>query len=321
MDCGIENGGARVRFDSYQHPGEFSAVQQYGDPLDVNGCDDPRFRFEPDISMQPTSRDAGAPTGLDVHLNVPLRNDEVDDATDLYSKSGAVKAISTPPVKRVVVTLPEGMTLSPSAAQGLASCSSEQIGLGTNSPVRCPDASQYGTLTLHTPLFPPDAPLDGHIYIARQNDNPFRNFLALYLVVEEPDRGILVKLSGRIDLNPDTGQIVTTFDDLPQFPVSDMQLSLKGGVRAGLVNPTTCGTKTIAAEFFSWHDPATPHTVNSSYESPKSLTAPTASIASASAPSPLASRLAPRTTAPAGTHPSTSGSPAPMTIRSSPSWG
>ena len=45
-----------------------------------------------------------------------------------------------------------------------------------------------------------------------------------------------------------------------------MQLTFKGGVRAGLVNPTTCGTKTIRAEFFSWADPTTPHVVNSSYD-------------------------------------------------------
>ncbi len=37
-------------------------------------------------------------------------------------------------------------------------------------------------------------------------------------------------------------------------------------MRAGLVNPSTCGTKTITAEFFSWQDPSTPHAVKSSYD-------------------------------------------------------
>jgi hypothetical protein len=265
MDCGVNNGGARVRVDSYNNPGQFSPVQEYGDPLNVKGCDDPRFRFEPEISLRPTDRHAGAPTGLDVDLEVPQRNDEVEEASKLYAANGDVKAIATPPIKKAVVTLPEGMTLSPSAAQGLEGCSSAQIGLGTDSKVTCPDASQYGTLTLHTPLFPIDAQPKGFIYLARQGDNPFHNFLSLYLVVEEPDRGILVKVPGRIDLDPNTGQITTTFDDLPQFPVSDMQMSLKGGVRAGLVNPGTCGAKTITARFFSWQDPGVPHTVKSSY--------------------------------------------------------
>ena len=266
MDCGFDNGGARVRIDSYQRPDQFTAVEEYPEPHNTEGCDDLRFRFEPDVSLQPTDRHAGAPTGLDVHLEIPQRDDVAMEAEELYAENGFVKGVSTPPIKKAVVTFPQGMTLSPSAAQGLGSCSSAQISLGTNDPVRCPDNSQYGTLTLHTPLFPVDAQPKGFIYIAKQNDNPFHNFLSLYLVIEEPDRGILVKVPGRVDLDQQTGQITTTFDDLPQFPVSDMQMTFKGGVRAALVNPSTCGAKTITAEFFSWHDPSTPHVVTNAYE-------------------------------------------------------
>jgi hypothetical protein len=266
MDCGFDNGGARIRVDSYQHPGDFSPVKEYGDPLNVTGCDDERIRFKPQVSFAPDNRDASGPTGLDVHLEVPLRNDEVQKATDLYAENDEAKGIATPPVKKVVTTFPEGMTLSPSAAQGLNTCSAAQISLGTNKPVTCPDNSQYGKLTLHTPILPVDNQPEGFIYVAKQGDNPFHGFIALYLVIQEPDRGILVKVPGRLDLDPNTGQLTTTFDDLPQLPVSDMQLTFKGGVRAGLVNPTTCGTKTIRAEFFSWHDPTTPHVVNNNYE-------------------------------------------------------
>jgi hypothetical protein len=265
-DCDFDNGGARIRLESYGRPGVFTPVTEYGDPLNVTGCNDPRFRFEPQIALQPTSRAAGGPTGLDVHLEVPQRNDQVDDAEELYAENGFVKAIPTPPMKRAVVTFPEGMTISPSAAQGLGTCSPEQIGLGTDKPVTCPDNSQYGTLTLHTPILPIDEQPEGFVYVAKQGDNPFHNFLSLYLVIQEPDRGILVKIPGRVDLDPATGQITTTFDDLPQFPVSDFQMTLKGGVRAALVNPATCGKKTIRAEFFSWHDPGTPQVVTDSYQ-------------------------------------------------------
>ena len=216
--------------------------------------------------MQPTSKAAGGPTGLDVHLEVPQRSDEVDEAHKLYAEEGFVKGISTPPMKKVVVKFPEGMTVNPAAAQGLGFCSPEQIGLGTNNPVTCPDSSQYGTLTMHTPALPIDEQPEGWVYIAKQNDNPFHNFLSLYLVIQEPNRGILVKLAGRADLDPNTGQITTTFDDLPQFPVSDMEMNLKGGLRAGLVNPQTCGRKTIEATFYSWHEPTVGKTVNSNFE-------------------------------------------------------
>lgn len=265
MDCGEENGGIRIRADSYENPGQFTPVQESEDPMDVTGCGDPRFHFKPSISLQPTDRHAGAPTGLDVHLEVPQQNDEADEPNELYEEDN-VKGVGTPPIKKAVVTLPQGMTLNPSAAQGLGSCSSAQIGLGTNEPVRCPDDSQYGTLTLHTPILPESAPPKGFIYIAKQGDNPNKNLLSLYLAIEEPERGILVKIPGRVDLDEETGQITTTFEDLPQFPVSDVQMSFKGGVRAGLVEPSTCGEKAIHAEFFSWQDPGTPHAVNSSYD-------------------------------------------------------
>ena len=265
-DCGVDNGGSRIRVDSYGDTGNYTPVEEYGNHLNVEGCNDLRFRFEPKVSLQPTTRDAGAPTGLDVHLEVPQRNDEVSKASDLYAQNGDVQAIPTPPIKKAVVTFPQGMTISPSAAQGLGSCTSAQLGLGSDKPVTCPDNSQYGTLTLHTPILPADTQPEGWIYIAKQNDNPFHNFLSLYLVIQEPDRGILVKIPGKVELNPVTGQIVTTFDELPQFPVSDMQLTFKGGVRAALVNPSTCGQKTIKAEFFSWQDPGTAHVVDNHYD-------------------------------------------------------
>jgi hypothetical protein len=265
MDCGEENGGTRISLESYDEPGSFTPPEEYGNPMDVTGCADPRFRFNPDVALQPTDRHAGAPTGLDVHLEVPQQNDEVEKASDLYLQSGTVEAIGTPPIKKAVVTFPEGMTLNPSAAQGLGTCSSAQIGLGTDAPVTCPDDSQYGTLVLRSPALPQDKAIDGFIYVAKQGDNPFHNFLSIYLVIQDPELGLLVKIPGRLDLNPETGQITTTFEDLPQLPVSDMQMTFKGGVRAGLVEPSTCGEKTIHGEFFTWQDPGTPHPVDSSY--------------------------------------------------------
>lgn len=265
-DCGFGNGGARIRLDSYNQPGEFTPVQEYGNPLDVTGCGDQRFRFKPQITLQPTDAHADAPTGLDVHLEVPQRNDEVEEAGELYAANGNVKGISTPPLKKAVVTFPEGMTLNPSAAQGLGTCTSGEIGLGTDALVSCPDNSQYGRLILHSPALPQDKTVEGFIYVAKQSDNPFHNFLSLYLVIQDSDLGLLVKVPGRVDLDPQTGRITTTFDDLPQLPVSDMQMTFKGGVRAGLVEPSTCGQKTIEAEFFSWQDPGTAHVVDSSYD-------------------------------------------------------
>lgn len=262
--CG-DHGKMIIEAESYARQGEWVSANLTNEPLDVTGCADPRVRFHPEVALQPTSRQAGGPTGLAVSLKSPQKEDTVVNAEELYEGNGDIQAIATPPLKKAVVTMPEGMTISTSAAQGLGNCSPDQIRLGTNDPVTCPASSQYGTLTLRTPILPKDSPMEGKIYVAKQNDNPFDNFLSLYLAIEDPERGLLVKIPGKVDLDPVSGQITTTFDDLPEFPVSDMELSLKGGVRAALVNPTTCGEKTIKAEFYSWADPNTPITRTSSY--------------------------------------------------------
>jgi hypothetical protein len=45
-----------------------------------------------------------------------------------------------------------------------------------------------------------------------------------------------------------------------------MEMNLKGGLRAGLVNPQTCGVKTIEATFWSWQEPTVPIIVNSNFK-------------------------------------------------------
>ena len=81
-----------------------------------------------------------------------------------------------------MVTLPQGVSLNTSAASGLEGCSESQIGLHANEPAHCPDASKVGTAKISTPLL--EDPLEGALYIAKQNANPFGTLLAGYLVAE-----------------------------------------------------------------------------------------------------------------------------------------
>ena len=217
--------------------------------MNVTGCDDPRVRFNPAINLQPTDR--ATPARRPASTSTSKSHSEIRPSNTrrlLYSGKRQMHGVDTPPMKKVVITFPPEMTISTSAAQGLGVCSSAQLALGTNKPVTCPDNSQYGQLTLHTPILPPDQPMRGFIYIAKKGDNPYNNFLSMYFVIQEPDRDLLIKIPGKIDLDPVTGQIKVTFDDLPQFPLSDMQLTFKGGVRSALVNPRTCGNKMITAD-------------------------------------------------------------------------
>ena len=72
------------------------------------------------------------------------------------------------------------------------------------------------------------------------------------LVVENKERGLLVKLPGSIRADKDTGRLVATFDNNPQLPVESLGVRLKSGPRAALATPPSCGTKSIDAVLTSW---------------------------------------------------------------------
>ncbi len=66
------------------------------------------------------------------------------------------------------------------------------------------------------------------------------------------------KVEGTVDANTTTGQLTSHFPENPQFPVSDLQLVFKGGLRAGLATPQTCGTFTATSDMVPWSTPYTP---------------------------------------------------------------
>ncbi len=249
FDCRADNRMELSHYDSWQSTGLFGPDVFYDMPGRQTDCDKPRF--EPDVSLEPTGKQANTPTGLDINFHI--------------SQNENPNGLGTPPLKSTVVTLPDGMAFSPSFADGLEGCSLEQIGLGTNDPVACPDNSRIGEVELSTPLLP--KALEGSMYLAKQEDNPFGSLIGLYLTIRDLEgRGILVKVPGKVDLDPATGQITASFDNLPQFPFEDLTLKFRSGPRAPLTNPPTCGTHTIAATMTNWARPDVPVDVSNTYQ-------------------------------------------------------
>jgi hypothetical protein len=224
---------------SYALPGQtFTALAPFPQ---MTGCE--RVPFEPTISLQPTTKSADSPSGLDV------------DLTQSQGGLNHTNTLAPADLRKTVVALPEGMTINPSAADGLDACSEAQIGLTSDNPIRfdtsapsCPDGSKVGTAEINTPLLP--APLHGALYLADQNDNPFHTLLSGYLVAE--GQGVIIKLAGRFDLNPTTGQIVATFDENPQQPFTDLKLHFNGGSRGVLTTPARCGTYASESQLTPW---------------------------------------------------------------------
>ncbi len=231
-----------ISMDSWEHPGEWASAS-FASPA-LTGCED--VKFEPNMSLVPTSDRADAPTGLDVELSMPTEG--------LVTPDGIAQAN----LADSKVVLPEGMTVNPAAANGLGACSSAQMALGTNDKPACPESSKVGTAEIETPLL--EEHLHGVVYVAKQEDNPFKSLLALYLVVESEHYGLTVKIPGQISLDPTTGRLTATFNEAPEVPFSHLILHLTSGNHAALVNPPRCGTYTFSTQLTPWtvSDPSSP---------------------------------------------------------------
>jgi hypothetical protein len=229
---------------SHDAPGFPAAPSEWGTPVGPTGCD--LVPFAPTLAATPALPAAGGGSPIGFDLTVPQSDDP--------------NTIGTSDLRKVVVALPAGVRLNPSSAGGLGACSPTEIGLlGTHfpapDPIRfteaqpsCPEDSKLGTVTIHTPLL--EEPLTGSIYLAAPHENPFGTLVAIYLVAKGP--GTLLKLAGRVDLDPVTGQVTSTFEDQPQLPFSTLHLEFKQGPRAAFSMPPGCGTYTTHAVLGSW---------------------------------------------------------------------
>ena len=226
---------------SWQGSADLTAIANdlEGTPFQWDGCD--RLPFNPRLDVVPGTHGTAQPTGVEVNVNLPQNNDP--------------RGLATADVRKTTVTLPEGFAISASAASGIGACSEAQFGFGTDAAPTCPGSSSLGTVHLKTPLLKEE--LEGELFLAKQKENPFGSFLAIYLAIKGP--GFYIKLPGLTTADKATGQVTTTFDNLPQLPFEDLRLSFRGGAKAPLVAPDKCGTYTTQIDMTSWASPIPVH--------------------------------------------------------------
>jgi hypothetical protein len=244
-----------VNTDSWQEPGALSSdgTPNLGDPrwktaasssLPLTGC--ASLDFSPRLTVSPAEPEAAhaeSPSGLSIDLKFPEEEN--------------VNGVAGADLEEAATTLPVGMAISPSAADGREACTPAEIGLHDANAPACPEAAEVGTAKISTPLV--EGPLEGSLYLAQPYANepafgspshPGGSLLALYLVAE--GGGVLLKLAGRVEANPSTGQLTVRWTDLPQLPIEEMKLSLYGGERALLVAPAACGSYTASTTLTPW---------------------------------------------------------------------
>ncbi len=233
--------------NTYEHTNEYASIAFDG-PV-VTGCD--AVPFNPSITLTPTSTATASPTGVDVKLSLPQSN----------SPDGLQEA----DLKKAVVTLPEGMTINPSAADGLAACDDAHLRLESNTPADCPNGSKVGTVLLHTQLIA--NPIEGSIYIRPQasSDPMSGEMFRIAIELRDDSHGLDIKVPGQIQANPVTGRLTTTFDENPQFPFEDISLKFKAGARAPLVTPPSCTPGPTEAALYSYAEPEKPVRIDKSF--------------------------------------------------------
>jgi len=214
-------------------PGSFVSRPSEPTPA-LDGCGG--LPFGPSITVVPDGHEAATPTGMTFEVHLPRATSEA--------------GISESDVKEATFILPRGVTLNPAGEEGLEECSPTQFALESAVAPMCPEASKLATIEATTPLAA--KPLMGALYAGAHSGDLFDSPIPLYLVVEEPTSGILVKVAGGISRDPVTGQLVAAFANLPQLPFEELKLHLFGGERAPLKTPPLCGTYAVATSFAPW---------------------------------------------------------------------
>ena len=221
-----------VEVTTYQDPTPSYAEASYPETI---GCENQKF--DPVFNLALTNGGADSPSGLDVQL----RADQF--------LAGEAPSPST--LRSATVTLPQGLSINPDAADGQTACLDSQAGFGKNLPGACPDQSKIGTVEVVTPAL--ESPLHGSLYLGEPKPgNQYRAFMIFN------GYGIHAKLFTSFHPDPVTGQLTMTVIDLPQVPFEEFDLHLFASDRGLMATPTYCSVYRAHSSLAPWNGALAP---------------------------------------------------------------
>jgi hypothetical protein len=223
--CGAEDLEASVDVEFYDRTKDRASSPWPA----TTGC--AQLAFNPSLTVKPTTGEADSASGLDADLRVP--------------QFSSPTTPSPSEIRGATVTLPPGVSINPNAADGKTVCPDAQTGIGTRGPSTCPEFSKVGTVSIDSSALP--GPIPGAIYLGEPKPGD-----RYRLVLAANGFGTHVKLTGSAKPDPNTGQIVVSFEDLPQSPLTDFNMHFFGSERGLLATPTHCGTYPVVSEFEPW---------------------------------------------------------------------
>jgi hypothetical protein len=217
----------KLKVETYQDPANPSTASDQFPP--VSGCE--KLTFKPVLSVNPTSTEADSAAGLDITLSNPQPLGFAATPSELRSS---------------VITLPEGLSINPDAADGQTACSDDQANFDSEGPAECPDSAKIGTIGIHSTAL--EGTLEGSIYIGEPKPgDQYRIFLIA------SGFGLHAKLIGRLTPDPLTGQVTAYFTDLPQVPFDEFDIHLFSSDRGLMATPTACRIYEASGVFYPWN--------------------------------------------------------------------
>lgn len=220
-----------------------------GPGTEPTDCDS--IPYEPSIGVDPGTSLANSPAAADVEIDVPHLIPDFGEEENEQDSSHT---------RAAAVTLPVGMGINPSAANGLQVCTDEQFGKGTRNPVACPPESIIGRAAVESPPLEdienpqPEEVLEGNVYVGQQlsRDPTSGNEYRIFIEAKSDRYGVDVRLVGNVRADPLTGQLSTTISEAPQVPFTSFDLTFNGGARAVLSSPPTCGPNQTTTVMTPW---------------------------------------------------------------------
>jgi hypothetical protein len=206
----------------------------------TTGCQ--QLSFNPSMTVKPTTTASDTASGVDVELKVPQTQSPTTPAPSMLRTSR--------------VTLPEGLSINPNAADGKLFCSDFDTSIGTRLAATCPEFSKVGTLSLDVAALP--EPILGAIYLGESK--PGEKYR---LILTGDGFATHVKLAGTVVPDPQTGQLSIEFVDLPQQTLQVINMHFFGSERGLLATPTRCGKYEVKGEFVPWDSALSTYTSTS----------------------------------------------------------
>jgi hypothetical protein len=271
---------------SWQQPDRVVQAEYASYPNGVVGCN--QLSFEPTIRSRPSTNRADNPSGLNFDLHVPQASGMTNpatpparDVTVALPKGMSIDPSSADGLGSCNAEGAEGINIGSQdisvQGQDLGDPEATEYGAGHSggngspyddgiwhtAPGHCPNASQIGTVEVFTPLL--DHNLPGKVFVGTPECGPCTNadaasgkLVKLYMELNDPVSGVIVKLPGVVNVDPGSGQLTATFRDLPQLPFSKLHLQLNEGGRAPLRTPSVCTNYQTTSDLTPWSSPETP---------------------------------------------------------------